>query len=478
MNNIEVLRISISRTLDSARRAELGQYLTPMPIAEFMAGMFENVGSEIRLMDAGAGVGSLSIAFANRYKAKTELRAWEIDPLLSSHLTSNLESIADGHFSFEVQIADFIESAVVEIATGNGIRFTHSILNPPYRKISSDSKHRRLLRIIGIETVNLYAAFVALSIRLLEPGGQLVAIVPRSFCNGVYYRPFRRMLFSTCSLDRIHVFESRVSAFKDDSVLQENVIIKLTKDRAQGGVRVSWSQDAAFAEYRESEYSFSEIVEENDEDFFIHTPTGDEADKHIGLEQSLEKIGLDVCTGPVVDFRLRESWLKDYRPGAVPLVYPHHFSKGILHYPREHKKPNALRRSPEIEKWLMPQGTYVLVKRFSSKEEKKRVMAYVLCSGQLPGTDIGFENHWNVIHLNKRGLDLLTARGLTAYLNSSGLDRRFRLFSGHTQVNAADLHRLRYPTLDALRRIGCSVGDRHLSQEQLDALVEGELRAT
>ena len=99
---------------------------------------------------------------------------------------------------------DFIDHAVREILQGRG-GYTHAILNPPYKKINSGSAHRLALREVGIETVNLYSAFVALALNLLVPGGQLVAIVPRSFCNGPYYRPFRRIHFGS-SRNSAHAF--------------------------------------------------------------------------------------------------------------------------------------------------------------------------------------------------------------------------------------------------------------------------------
>lgn len=103
--------------------------------------------------------------------------------------------------------------------------FSHAILNPPYKKIRSESEHRLILRRLGIETVNLYAAFVALSLLLLRRGGQLVAIIPRSFCNGPYYRPFREFLLARAAIRHIHLFASRNKTFKDDDVLQENIIV-------------------------------------------------------------------------------------------------------------------------------------------------------------------------------------------------------------------------------------------------------------
>ena len=51
--------------------------------------------------------------------------------------------------------------------------FDAAIANPPYRKISIDSAQRRALRLVGVETSNLYTGFIALILRQLI-GGQLV----------------------------------------------------------------------------------------------------------------------------------------------------------------------------------------------------------------------------------------------------------------------------------------------------------------
>ena len=40
---------------DLAKQHELGQFLTPNPVAEFMASLFEIHRSEVHLLDAGAG---------------------------------------------------------------------------------------------------------------------------------------------------------------------------------------------------------------------------------------------------------------------------------------------------------------------------------------------------------------------------------------------------------------------------------------
>jgi len=177
------------------------------------------------------------------------------------------------------------------------------------------------LRSVGIETVNLYSAFLALTVALTLPGGQIVAIIPRSFCNGPYYRPFRDFMLERAAIQHMHLFESRSKAFKDDAVLQENIIIHLERGGKQGLVTVSTSTDDTFSDLASHEYPFERIVFPDDPEQFIHVPTS--PDRNI-LELSpvirftLAELGIKVSTGPVVDFRFRDvrqsfSWSGDWK---------------------------------------------------------------------------------------------------------------------------------------------------------------------
>lgn len=475
---LDRVRREASSLLDLKQRSDLGQYMTPSPIAEFMASLFSCNG-KARLLDAGAGIGSLTSAFpekAQREGTAVDVEAWEIDDTLGSYLKNTLDEYVQhgqGKIQAHIHASDFIEDAIFSIQFGGGSRYTHAILNPPYKKISTNSKHRKLLRVAGIETVNLYTAFVALAVRLMEKKGEIVAIIPRSFCNGSYYRPFRNLILQACSIRHLHLFESRNQAFRDDEVLQENIIIHLVKEEPQGPVIVSTSHDAKFLDYQQTTFDAAAIVKPDDRELFIHIPT---AIAQTGTPRicthALCDIGLEVCTGPVVDFRLKEYWRNKPASGTVPLLYPSHFSGGALCWPKDHKKPNALQLSGEIGKWLMPRGHYVLVKRFSAKEERRRLVAYYLPDDALDAAYIGFENHWNVFHIGKHGMDEDTARGLTIFLNSTALDEHFRVFSGHTQVNATDLRNMRYPSREQLRELGqrakCQLND----QATIDRLIE------
>jgi adenine-specific DNA-methyltransferase len=419
-----------------------------------MASLLDLGGSEcIHLLDPGAGIGSLTAAVAAA-AAPREIRAtcYELEPGFQADLLDTLKAL--DNTSANVEQRDFIEHAIYLLAAGEKPNFTHAILNPPYKKINTRSLHRFLLRKIGVETSNLYTCFLACTIGLCRPGAQIVCIIPRSFMNGLYFKPFRYWLLDRVAITHIHVFDSRDRVFSDDNVLQENVILRMIVGGKQSNVQVTASYDQQFADTRQRICDFSDVVTPGDEELFFHVPAFDLISPKALPGFTLRELGLDVCTGPVVDFRLREHLRMKPEPGAVPLLYASHFVNGKIEWPRESKKPNAIVRNRETERWLMSNGCYVVLRRLTSKEEKRRVVAYLLDENALPGETIGFENHLNVIHRDRHGLPVTLARGLWIYLNSQSVDDYFRTFSGHTQVNATDLRRLRYPSLAELESMG------------------------
>lgn len=489
-HRLETRRESIAATTPAKKKSDFGQFFTPWPIASFMAGLFGPVeGQEIRLLDAGAGVGSLTAAFAATASSNgavgIDAEAWEVDPALWGPLEETLGEVSAtsrSQFRGRAERWDFIIEAAAEVAGGMTPRFTHAILNPPYKKMRSASEHRKILRDAGIETTNFYAAFVALAIQLLKNDGEIVAITPRSFCNGAYFKPFRRLIIDKTAVVRFHVFESRTSAFKGDEVLQENVIFHLKKGAPQGNVVISASTDSTFSDVKTREVPFAEVVPPDDPESIFHL-VADEADnaahedRAARFTNSLSDLGLGVATGPVVDFRLREHMTdNEADPEAVPLIYPWHAEAGFCSHPRTGaKKPNYIRQNNETRAWLMPSGWYVLVRRMSSKEERRRIVPTIFDPSRMDKSDgmIAFENHLNVLHSAKAGMDPEIAKGLAVWLGSTAADEWLRRFNGHTQVNAGDLRALKYPDLDTLRAWGRMIGDALPSQEGIDGIVEG-----
>lgn len=487
---IDQRREAIACSTPAKRKSELGQFMTPSKIANFMSGMFSPLKSKkICLLDAGAGIGSLTAAFAQRAVhekcVSLQCEAWELDSLMDEPLRATLRECeilaraAGIEFNSEIKPDDFIVDYFSLFSLGHMERPTHVILNPPYKKINSTSAHRRALRQFGIETTNLYSAFVALALKSLAEGGELVAITPRSFCNGTYFRPFRELLLNQAAFVQVHIFGSRTHAFKSDEVLQENVIFHLTKGMKQGPIVLSTSEDATFSEVTTRKIEFSEFVLPVDKEKIFHlVATADSVETTARMNHychTLEDLGLSLSTGPVVDFRLRDHLKLSDNSDCAPLVYAHHFEGGFIEHPKtDAKKPNYIALNDKTHKWMMPSGFYTVVRRLSSKEEKRRIVPAVFDPSKVKGREIGFENHLNVFHSAKKGLSGEIAKGLAVYLGSTFADQWLRRFSGHTQVNAGDLRAMRYPDLKTLKRWGGRVGNILPIQEQIDAVVEGK----
>ena len=225
------------------------------------------------------------------------------------------------------------------------------------------------------------------------------------------------------------------------------------------------------------EAPYEEVVDADDPEAFIHLSV-DEIGARVTqrmrqVKSLITDTGVSISTGRVVQFRARQ-YLQDH-PTALtaPLIFPSHFDgRGRIAWPSTHgRKPNAITANSDTASLLMRNGAYVLVKRFSAKEERRRIVAALSDPDTVPGPLIGFENHLNVFHKDGGPLDPDVASGLAAFLNSTIVDLFFRQWSGHTQVNATDMRRLPYPNIEELRSLGRAVGDATLDQRALDLLI-------
>jgi adenine-specific DNA-methyltransferase len=490
----ELSRRSLKDTADQKRRIMLGQFFTPPVTARQMASLSTLSHDKLSFLDAGAGAGALTAAWVSgicsrpRPPKEISLTAVELDEGFFPELTRTLKACeqmcaaAGINCTWEIKKEDFIEMAVhaldADLFRTTERKFDVALLNPPYKKLRSDSMGRSLLRRLGIETSNLYAAFVSLAVLLLKEGGELIAITPRSFCNGPYFLPFRRQLIRYTCLTHFHLFESRDQAFRDDAVLQENVIFRVVKGmKQQSRVLISQSRTPDDPHVVKNNVPFEHVLKKGDPQFFFHlVPDGNGHAVARAIESlpcKLSELGLTVSTGRVVDFRARQ-WLR-MAPSeeTVPLIYPSHFEKGSVIWPKPHiRKPNAILLTDESSSLMVPAGAYTLVRRFSAKEERRRVVSAVFDPAGLSFSVVGFENHLNYFHQDGKPLPLMLARGLSAFLNSTLVDCYFRQFNGHTQVNAEDLRALRYPVGNVLIALGRHIGDRLPEQDALDSLVE------
>jgi adenine-specific DNA-methyltransferase len=490
LTRTEDRRIRAGAALAAApERVQLGQFYTPSRAASLIAEMprLPRTGT-LRVLDPGAGIGSLTAALVARIlreapRLQVEVVAAEIDPIASADLAETLADCVEVAASLGTRVAvSVLQADLIEEATrlcGDSGYLTEPfdlvIMNPPYRKLAARSTERKALLAEGVDCPNLYAAFLAIGVQVLRPGGQIVAITPRSFANGPYFGAFRRFFLQRMALDRVHVFESRSVVFADSAVLQENIIFCATRSGDRGPVTLSASRGHN-DEASSRTVPYPDIIWPGDHNLFIHIPATETdaatTEMVTALTCGLPQLGIQVSTGRVVDFRAREHLLEKPAVGAVPLIYPGNLRDGRVRWPLPIRKPQALATCLETRKLLLPNERYVLVKRFSAKEERRRVVAAIYDPEDIEANDVGFENHLNVFHRRGRGLEPHIAAGLCLWLNSTAVDQFFRTFSGHTQVNATDLRSMQYPSMEQLNTLGASLGQGAWpDQQKIDSLV-------
>ncbi|MSR60276.1 MAG: hypothetical protein EXS05_21990 [Planctomycetaceae bacterium] len=332
-----------------------GHFGTPAEIATFMAGMFPKLPTgTIRILDPGAGVGTLSAALCDRIARlkqprKVNVEAWENDAGLLPFLAQTMSECRDvlesrGHeFWFTLRTDDFILANAHRPLFGkvSTDRFDLVITNPPYFKLRKETEHARAMSHVVHGQPNIYALFLAVSADLLRDDGYLVAITPRSYFSGPYFQRFRRWFFDRLTPRHIHLFESRTAAFRDDAVLQENVILGAQKcsERADVTVTVSDGRDLSPSGLQRRALSYSQVIDDPKGDCIVRV-SGNDVDQQIvdaidRLPTRFRDSGLEISTGPVVHFRATEFLLDDKinsDMASAPLLWMHNVRPFVTNF--------------------------------------------------------------------------------------------------------------------------------------------------
>lgn len=354
---------------------------------------------------------------------------------------------------FEIIADDFLDLDQPRLGATPLAKFDYVIANPPYFKMSPTDGR-------GGDAPNIYARFMEVSARLLHEDGDLCFIIPRSFAAGYYFRPFRRRFHALMRLDQVHVFESRRDAFRGDGVLQENLIVLYRRTHSDDPrVRISCSSgEHDLGESEVHDVERARVLSPTDPDAVLFLPASDRdlrvMDRFAAWHDTLASHGLEVSTGPVVPFRATEHLRRERSPTTLPLLWLQHVRPGVLEWPLEarFRKPEHLERDAPA-KLLVRNRTYVLLRRFSAKEDARRLVAAPYVAGAIDAPMLGIENHVNFIHRRRGALAEGEARALSALLNSELFDAYFRISNGNTQVSATELRALPLPPTEVLESI-------------------------
>lgn len=457
-----------------------GQFFTPLAISQFMGRLATpSEKDSVSVLDPGCGLAILSCALIEHLVEDSKLETialtlYETDKNvvpLTDLVLSYLQEWCKKQgirMNYQLNESDFVLNKCEYLdsddsifgAINAGERFDYIISNPPYFKLAKDDVHSRSCASIIDGQTNIYALFMAICTKLLEDDGQMIFITPRSFASGRYFQSFRDYLFKHVHIDLIHLFNTRKDTFSKDEVLQELVIMRMHPASEVKNIIVSFSQGLLDLEQpHQKEYPAADIVDVDSVEKVVYLPVDSRDEAILSMFRSwdgnMEKYGIKISTGPVVAFRAHDFIVSEPGKDTVPLYWLHNVVKMLCDHPVQKKdKGQYIKKTSETKTALLPNKNYVLLRRFSSKDDSSRLVAAPYFGNMSQYEAVGIENKLNYIYRPKGHLRRDEVMGLTALLDSEMFDAYFRTFNGNINVSATELRMMPLPPIETIREIG------------------------
>lgn len=472
-------------------RKKYGQFFTSMETARYMASLFviSPKQEKISILDAGAGSGILSCAMIERLEKideikELELTCYETDenvlPLLKENLLfMQLQSCKK--ISINIVTENYITSQYLDFnhmlgGNRNPKKYDLVIGNPPYMKIPKDAPEATAMPSVCYGAPNLYFIFAAMGLFNLKRDGEMVYIIPRSWTSGAYFKRFREYFLSEGKLVNIHLFGSRKKVFDKEDVLQETIIVKVRKSNIKPDTVTitSTNSNKDFAACQSLVVPYDLVV--SGDELYVYLVTNREEisvlEKLQKWDKTLPDLGLRMKTGVTVDFRNRDVLRDDEEEGAIPLFYSQHIKQGVVRFPIQKGKEYIVTN----QKGLMQENrNYLFVKRFTAKEESRRLQCGVYLAKKYPQYQkISTQNKINFIDGLLTEMSECLVYGLYVLFNSTVYDEYYRILNGSTQVNSTEINSMPVPELDIIQEMGRRImKSKDFSERNCNMILEG-----
>lgn len=457
-------------SVPKAKRKKYGQFFTNSTTAKFMASLFcfDLSKQKIEILDAGAGTGILAAAVVQKlvedgFLGKIHITCYETDELVLPLLKENMSlSKRFDNISYTIKNENYITSQSFSnknIFEEECFHYDYVIGNPPYMKIPKDAVEALAMPEVCYGAPNLYFLFWAMGIHNLKEGQELVYIIPRSWTSGAYFKKFREYLFEKCVITDIHLFESRDKVFEGESVLQETIIIKVRKTiQKPKTINITASSTSDFKDIRHFGAPYNTVVAKNNYVYLVTNKDDAYVLSSINhFPKTLPEINLKMQTGIIVDFRTREVLRNELEDGAYPLLYSQHIKNGKVVWPLG-KEGEVIKT--DKKSYLQENGDFLIVKRFTSKEETRRLQCGIFLKKKYDRFKyISTQNKVNFIKCDSP----CVTYGLYVLLNSTLYDCYYRILNGSTQVNSTEINQMPIPERNIIEEMGRELMHHELS---------------
>lgn len=478
-------------SMPKKERKKYGQFFTSMETARFMAGLYdvsENMDT-VKVLDPGAGSGILICAFIERLETlnfvkNVELTCYENDSNVLPLLWDNLafcKEYSSKNITINILTDNYILSQYLDFnymigSNVNPIKYDFVIGNPPYMKIPKDAPEATAMPAVCYGAPNMYFIFAAMSLFNLKEEGEMVYIIPRSWTSGAYFKRFREFFLTEGKIEHIHLFVSRNKVFDKEDVLQETIIVKVRKTciNPKEVTITSSKSNCDFADLTSLTVPYSLVV--SGKDYYVYLVT-DEKEVEVlerlhRFDKTLPDIGVKMKTGLTVDFRNRDILRDEAEEGAIPLFYSQHIKQGKVQFPiqKEHEYVVTDQRG-----LMQDNKNYLFVKRFTAKEEPRRLQCGVYLAKDFPQyRKISTQNKINFIDGLLTEMSECLVYGLYVLFNSTLYDEYYRILNGSTQVNSTEINAMPVPDLECIQEMGKRLmKSRDYSENNCNMILEG-----
>ena len=466
LENTERFMSSVPKT----KRKKYGQFFTNATTAKFMASLFcfDLSKKQVEILDAGAGTGILAAAVIQKllelgYTGQIHVTCYEKDELVLPLLEKNMILCNKLHnVSYTIKRENYVTSQNFSDFTlfdNENYQYDYIIGNPPYMKIAKDAVEALAIPEVCYGAPNLYFLFWAMGIHNLKKGQELVYIIPRSWTSGAYFSKFRKYLFDNCVITDIQLFESRDKVFDGESVLQETMIVKVKKTSvAPHCINITSSSTSEFDDIRRFCAPYEIVVSKNR---FVYLVTNEEDAKILRtinhFHKTLPEINMKMQTGIIVDFRTRDVLRNELEDNSYPLLYSQHIKDGKVVWPLG-KEGEVIKT--DKKSYLQENGDFLIVKRFTSKEESRRLQCGIYLKKEFEKFKyISTQNKVNFIKCDSP----CVTYGLYVLLNSTLYDCYYRILNGSTQVNSTEINQMPVPERHIIEEMGRELIHQELS---------------
>lgn len=455
--------------MSKKERKKYGQFFTSSETATYMANLFDIPleSSTLRLLDPGAGTGILICALIERLNTinqinRIEITCYENDENVLSLLEENLDYIKTNstiELTYEIIDKNYITSQETDYnnmigANADPIKYDMVIGNPPYMKLPKDAPEAKAMPNICYGSPNSYFLFIAMSLFNLKDNAEMVYIVPRSWTSGAYFKQFREYLLTNGILSNVHLFVSRKDVFDKEDVLQETIIIKVKKTHKKiDTASITTTQsNKDFKNITTFKIPYDGLIDNN----YVYLPANENELKVVEYvhrwNKTLPDLGFKMKTGLTVDFRNRELLASEDSDDRVPLFFSQHIKNGVVSFPIG--KDNEYIET-SYKGLIQKNKNYLFVKRFTSKEEHKRLQCGIYLNKNLPKYDvISTQNKINFIDGVSVKMSECIVYGLYVIFNSTLYDTYYRILNGSTQVNSTEINSIPVPDIDIIENMG------------------------